>query len=288
MKYITALVFVIFCFAFGFSQNISSEPDWAPDGKSFVYTYGKEKTNLFIYSVVDSSNVQITFSKSIDASPAWSPDGKYIAYVSYQNGNRDLYYYNIKNKKTVQLTESLDIEATPSWWSDNQIVFVRFNSKDKSRKIFKIDLLGNETEFVPDPALQAIYPCISPDKEVLVFAAKPVSGKGLFHLYSKSITTGKVRQLENQPMVSYNPSWFPNGNKVAFINQSSQDINSAGIYTYNFKKEKLSKILVCEKGCYHPRVSPNGEQILYLEGWGKDNKGIFILNLKTNKTSKVK
>jgi len=269
-------------------QSVTGAPTWSPDGKSFAYVSGTERNrDVFVYDFDKNLVSQLTFSDSSEWTPSWSPDGKYIAFISSRDGNRELYVYNFKLKTVSRLTSSAFIEGAPSWSPDSRkILFIQFNPSENSRHIFESDLNGDVVRLELDNRKSYIYPKMSSNGASLLFGMKEGEPGNYYHIWTKDLATGQLRQIEDRPGVSYNPSWSTDASKILFINQSDQDITTATIYQVNSDGSDLRQMLTCENGCFQARFSPDGKSILYKNGWGEKNTGIYLYSLES-KESKV-
>lgn len=78
----------------------------SPDNKYLTYLKNNNKglDDLFLLSVSDSMEVNLTDTKTLDGWPSWSPDGKHIIFSAVKNDQYRLFTYNLENKKINQLT----------------------------------------------------------------------------------------------------------------------------------------------------------------------------------------
>lgn len=78
----------------------------SPDNRYLTYLKNNNKglDDLFLLSVSDSIEVNLTDTKTLDGWPSWSPDGKHIIFSAVKNDQYRLFTYNLENKKINQLT----------------------------------------------------------------------------------------------------------------------------------------------------------------------------------------
>jgi TolB protein len=79
---------------------------WSPDGKSLVYTGGRNK-EYDIYSIpADGSGpeVKLTDSKGLDDGPEFTPDGQYIYFNSVRSGTMQIWRMKPDGKDPEQVT----------------------------------------------------------------------------------------------------------------------------------------------------------------------------------------
>jgi TolB protein len=102
---------------------------WSPDGKSLVYTGGRNK-EYDIYSIpADGSGpeVKLTDSKGLDDGPEFTPDGKYIYFNSVRSGTMQIWRMKPDGKDPEQVTNDGLNNWFPHISPDGQwIAFISF------------------------------------------------------------------------------------------------------------------------------------------------------------------
>jgi TolB protein len=80
---------------------------WSPDGKSLIYTGGRN-SEFDIYSIASDGSgaeVNLTNSKGLDDGPEYSPDGKYIYFNSARSGLMQIWRMQPDGKNPEQITK---------------------------------------------------------------------------------------------------------------------------------------------------------------------------------------
>jgi serine/threonine-protein kinase len=108
-----------------------SRGSWSPDGQSIAFNSDRTgDMNIWIHSLADGSERQVTRGPGGDYQPRWSPDGRRLVFFSARGGNADVWVVDVADGHLTQLT------TTP--WLDINPVF----SPDGGRIAFQSDRMG--------------------------------------------------------------------------------------------------------------------------------------------------
>ena len=105
------------------SGTATSQPTFAPDGQSLVFTALKDaNTNLWRTRLRDGKLVgdpePLTEHRGYCANPTFSPDGKWVAYHRVSDGQRDVWVIPAAGGAPVNFTENHASDEQPEWSPD--------------------------------------------------------------------------------------------------------------------------------------------------------------------------
>ncbi|HAT8639891.1 TPA: prolyl oligopeptidase family serine peptidase [Legionella pneumophila] len=243
-------------------DSSSSLPKWSPNGKWLAYLSdgGKEgTTQIWIASVQDNKEHQLTHIDGEVSDFTWSPDSNRIVFIAQKSdpsneeeqpivvdryqfkvdgvgylgkGRDHLYLVELKSKAITQLTDGNHDEYLPAWSPDGKyIAFVTKRGKDPDRH-FNYD----------------------------IYLIEPKSG-------------AKEHQLTHFPGSDMNPdydsnlSWSPDSSKIAYLRSNEHQWtyyspNQLAIIDINTKDEKI--IAPRDNWYYKPKWSQDGKFIYAL------------------------
>ncbi len=121
--------------------------DWAPDGKSLVFSANlhadndlePNDTEVYEISLADGAVKQLTHRKGPDNAPDVSPDGKLIAYTGFDDryqGHQTtvLYVMNRDGSNAHAVTTKLDRDVTaPRWAPDGSGIYFHYDDQGDSK-----------------------------------------------------------------------------------------------------------------------------------------------------------
>ncbi|MEO8795501.1 MAG: S9 family peptidase [Daejeonella sp.] len=283
MKKILLLLFVLSLANLGFSQskrklnpndvyhyqNINN-PQISPDGKWVLYSVStpdsaknKSETDLFITSWDGNQTLPVTYYGNGGGNAAFSPDGKYISFISSKavdsTDNAQLWLMDRRGGEAFQSTKVKEDLQSFVWSPDGSKVLLIMKAAKKKDKKSKTDppIVSSRYHYKQDVAgyLDSLNT----------------------HLYVLDIKTGKIDQLTDGLYSEAQASWSPDGSKIAFVSNRTEDPdrnNNSDIFLIDAKKGAQIKQLTTWKGSdKNPVWSKDGKHIAYLRSTAED---VFI------------
>jgi TolB protein len=154
--------------------------------------------------------------------PAWSPDGRRIAFASGRDGNFEIYVINADGSRQRRLTRNTGRDDAPVWSPDGRRIAFESNWQ-----VYVMNADGSGQRRLTRNAARNFAPAWSPDGQRIAFERRvgrqkysPCSGCGrasTFEVWVMNADGTEARMLARD---GAQPSWSPDGAKLAFERQS--------------------------------------------------------------------
>ncbi|QQE79335.1 S9 family peptidase [Alicyclobacillus sp. SO9] len=235
--------------------KFSSDPQIAPDGKSFVYvlTGLNEEENRYqsrVHKVYFETFEDFCFTAGSgvegvaqDKNPLFSPDGKWLAFLSDRTGKFQLYVMPYTGGEPVRITNFRKGIGSYSWAPDSRtLVFsardYHEGTKSDVRTVKTLRYWMNGTGFYGDDAL---------------------------HLWTVSRNGDNLTQITDGPFDEDQPVFSPDGRKVVFVSwrHENQIEIMPSIYSVDTTDRKVELIYEGLGYTFAPVFSPDGQSIAF-------------------------
>jgi dipeptidyl aminopeptidase/acylaminoacyl peptidase len=245
-------------------------PQCAPDGKTVAFVVSQidvkedKPGTSHIWTVgIDGQNErQITSSTESESSPQFSPDGKYLSFTSSRPGKakgNQVWLLDRSGGEAFQLTEVKGRLQSYEWSPDSKRLALVVGDPDPDQP---------ET---PDPKKAPKPIVIDRYKYKQDVQGYLLSGRHSY-IYLFDVTTKSLDRLTKGKADESNPSWSPDGTKIAFMSNRHEDPDrepSSQLFVADAKKESVEKALTpptSQGGRGKAEWSPDGKWLAFLEG----------------------
>ena len=233
--------------------------------------------NLEIYVMgIDGGNLRrLTNNPDGDWDPSWSPDGKRIAFMSGRDGHVDghgapipeIYVMDANGDNQKNLTNNPSADRSPSWSPDgSRIAFM--SDRDGGYDIYVMDADGSNQQNLSNHPFSDRNPSWSPDGAQIVFSARRDG-----HVENEAAITHEIYVMdadgENQRRLTDNrnndwePSWSPDGKRIAFMADRKGNIDKFDIYVMDADGGNQHNVTQHRAWDGSPSWSPGNERIVF-------------------------
>jgi serine/threonine protein kinase/Tol biopolymer transport system component len=227
---------------------------WALFGRSSNFAARAPATSA------QANYTRLTSEDGSEVSPTLSPDGKTLVYAKSVLGKFDLYLKQIGGDDTVKLTSgSSGSDTQPAFSPDGREI--AFRSDREGGGIFIFSLQDRSVRRVTDFGFN---PAWSPDGHELVCASESVADP--WHRFSTSqlwridVGTGARRLIS--PGDAVQPSWSPNGHRIAYWGLPAGSANRV-IWTTSADGGEAVRVTTDPYVNWDPVWSPDGSFLYF-------------------------
>ena len=282
-----------------FTEYLGHQPTYSPDGKILAYMRGSESTRRKGYRGSGDADIWIkeegkdaklmTKFEGADHSPMWSPDGKTIWYISEKDEIYNLHSMNLKGKIKQHTSFEKDGPRNASISSDGTLISMEvggqillFETGPQKLKELKIEVTGdslsNDFEWKTVTSGASSFSISSSDDDALLVV---LDGD----IWLQDLEKEESHRITFTPEQEIHVEWVDDGEKILFTSnscpkESGREIcNTEQLWMAEPSEEKEETREVEEWQTYpitndpnpthRPKISPNGEKIAFVRGYGK-------------------
>lgn len=252
------------------------DPQFSPNGQWIAYVVGttdakedKSTSHIWMVGFDGRNDRQITFSQESESSPRFSPDGKYLSFTSSRPGKargNQVWLLDLSGGEAMQLTDVKGRLQGYEWSPDSKRLALIIGDPDPDAEPGPSPQpASSATPRVPKPIVIDRYRFKQDVQGYLL------SGRHSY-IYLFDIATHKLDRLTGSKFDEAAPTWSPDGMKVAFTSNHSDDPDrdaSSQLYVADAKAgatEKQLTPLTSRGGRGRAEWSPDSKWLVYLEG----------------------
>ncbi len=105
------------------TTRVESRAAWSHDGKAIAFNSDRQgDMNLWVRTLADGMEKQVTTGPGGDYQPDWSPDGSTLVFFSSRSGNNEIWTVNLASGALTQLTSGPGTKTNPFYSPDGRQV----------------------------------------------------------------------------------------------------------------------------------------------------------------------
>ncbi len=267
------------------TSNTSDDnnPQWSPTDDLILFNTNQFNSStakeLAILDITKSTTTQLTSNGSSSIAGSWSPDGTTIAFSSDLDGDFDIYTIDKSGANQTKVIDLPGDQKEPKW-TENGLGISFESSHNGSEDIYSIGIdnanlfrltRNPASDTSPDWSPQFAKSIGGVNNPAVVFSSGETGNREIFLLNGD----GSIKvQLTNSLTSNIQPSWSPDGKRVAFTSHRDDEWN---IYTIGSDGTDLRKITNDSARQGQPRWSPDGTQMAF---WSYEDgqTGIYLID----------
>ena len=199
---------------------------WGQDWDRIAFVSDREGgANIWIMNADGSDPINLTKGRYC-TSPAWSPDGMKIAYIDF--GDDEIWLMDTDGSNQQPVTDDSVQKVILSWSEDgSSIYYDTLPTGDPRDGVETFAVVVDGSNPIPVDRREAPHnqPNLSPDGTKEVFALRD---EGQFDIYIRDTSEFEqafdpltLTPLAYRPNIDVNPTWAPDGMRIAFSSGSS-------------------------------------------------------------------
>ena len=174
------------------TTRVESRASWSHDGKSIAFNSDRQgDMNLWVRTLANGVERQVTSGPGGDYQPDWSPDGRTLVFFSSRSGNNEIWTVSIADGALKQLTSGPGTKTNPFFSPDGaQVAF--HSDRDGRIEAWVMNADGSSPRQLTTSGSGGHFMRWSSDGKALFLSARTSSGVRIVRL---NVATGSMDSL---------------------------------------------------------------------------------------------
>jgi TolB protein len=235
-----------------------------------IYFVSDRTRNKEIWSMdYDGTHeVQLTHYASITTFPAVSADNTKLAFTTYAKGQPQIFVHSLESgRKLPFYNQAASMNAASDFTPDSQRLLFYSTASGGFAQIYSARADGSNLQRITNCRCIDVEPKINPKTGAdVVF----VSGRGgLPQIYRMNADGTDVVRLTNGEGEATNPSWNPDGQRIAFAWTKGFDPGNYNIFVMDIATGNILQLTHGEGRNENPTWAPDGLHLAYASKRGR-------------------
>jgi len=199
------------------------DPVWSPVDGQIVYESNRDGSwDLYLYDVATGRETRLTDGPDSEINAIWSPDGQRLLFQSDEDGFWQIYELNLSTREQKRLSDGTADDFSPQYSNDAQTIVFHSRREGENMVMYIMNPDGTNLTQISDPLGNAVNHAWSPDDRLIAYQSD-LDGDNDIYVYE--VSTKITRQLTDNTIEDYAPTWYCNGPLVVFTSDVTGDSN---------------------------------------------------------------
>ncbi len=205
------------------SEAIDIDPVWSPAGTLVAYESNRgDNWEIYLVDTQTGAERLLVSSDGNDLNPFWSPDGSQLLFQSDRSGQWQIYVLDLASDEVTLLSDGIGDDLDPQYSFDGQKIAFRSFRDGEDSAIYIMDADGQNVELISELGGEASNHVWAPDDVAIGYQSNL---DGDLDIYVYEFESGITRQVTDNDIPDYAPTWICNSATVVFTSDVSGDPN---------------------------------------------------------------